>query len=48
MRSPKLRDKRSKKSIEPYPLGLMPDDLIIAIAKHIVYYAALGQRDTVL
>jgi len=45
MQSPKLRDKRAKKALEPYPLGLMPDDLIVSIAKHLVYYVALGQED---
>jgi len=45
MQSPKLRDKRAKNSIEPYPLGLIPNDLIISVAKHIVYYVALGQKD---
>jgi len=45
MQVPKLKDKRITTNIEPYPLGVIPNDLIIIIAKHVVYLKALGQQD---
>jgi len=45
MQIPKLRDKRTSPNNAPYPLGLIPDELIITIAKHLVYLVALGQKD---
>jgi|GEM_PF-4489863 len=46
MQSPKLRDKRSNlNNKEPYALGLIPNEVIITIAKYIVYFVALEQKD---
>ena len=37
MQRPKLRDNKSKKTYELYPLGDVPDSVICKIGKWIVY-----------
>lgn len=45
MQHPRLRDNKSRKLFELYPLGQIPYTAIIEIAKWIVYYFAVGKSD---
>lgn len=40
-----MRDNKNKKIYELYPLGQIPDDVIIGIGKWIAYNCAVGQSD---
>ena len=45
MQRPRLRDNKNKKDYELYPLGQVPDNIIIEIGKWITYHYAVGQSD---
>jgi len=45
MQRPKLRDNRGKGPFELYPLGQVPDNVLIGIGKWITYRCAVGQSD---
>lgn len=43
--TPKLRDSNKLQAIEPYPVGVIPSDLVVKLCSHIVYLQAVGQKD---
>jgi len=45
MQRPRLRDNKNKKLYELYPLGQIPDEIIIGIGKWIAYRYTVGQSD---
>ena len=45
MQSPRLRDNKNKEIFELYPLGQIPDGIIIGIGKWITYHYVVGQAD---
>jgi len=45
MQRPRLRDNRGREPFELYPLGQVPDNIIVGIGKWIAYRCAVGQSD---
>ena len=45
MQRPRLRDNKSKRTFELYPLGKVPEEVMIGIAKWITYRYAVGQSN---
>jgi hypothetical protein len=45
MQRPKLRDNQGKEPFELYPLGQIPDSVIVEIAKWMAYSFAVGKSD---
>jgi hypothetical protein len=45
MPRPRLRDNQGREPFELYPLGQVPDDIIVGIGKWITYRYAVGQSD---
>jgi hypothetical protein len=45
MQRPKLRDNKARKVYELYPIGAVPDNIIKAIGKWMVYNFAVGKHD---
>ena len=45
MQRPKLRDNQGKGPYELYPLGQVPDSVIVNIAKWMTYHFAVGKSD---
>ncbi|NOT16247.1 MAG: hypothetical protein HOP21_11910 [Methylotenera sp.] len=45
MDKPKLRDSKHRKSIEPFALNVIPDNVIQAIGEHLTYLISVGVSD---
>lgn len=45
MKHPRLRDSKKLQTNEPYPLGELPDELIIRIGGHLAYLMYIGRKD---
>lgn len=42
---PRLRDSKNRKSVEPFPLNEIPNQIIKAIGAHLVYLVSVGRKD---
>jgi hypothetical protein len=45
MERPRLRDNRGRDPFELYPIGQLPDDVILRISKYIVFLFSVGNKD---
>ncbi len=45
MRHPKLRDSNKLRTLEPYPINDIPDELILNIGEHLIYLLCIGRSD---
>jgi hypothetical protein len=42
---PRLRDGARRVGGEPYPLGEIPDDVVVGVARYLTYLLAMGRQD---
>ena len=45
MKHPRLRDSKKLQTNEPYPLGELPNELIVRIGGHLAHLMYIGRKD---